>query len=91
MQQRRPSKKRGYDSRIEQILHENEDLQIIITDAGKSHESGGSYIAYTIRTGVGSGLDQDDALLTDCRTWKSAGGIRNSAPCELPWLIYTLP
>ena len=41
-----------YDSRIEQILCENEDLQIIITDAGKNHESGGSYIAYTIRTGV---------------------------------------
>ncbi|KAL6716977.1 Sorting nexin, cytoplasm-to-vacuole targeting pathway/endosomal sorting [Lecanora helva] len=51
LQQRRPPRKRGYDSRIEQILNENEDLQIIITDAGKSHESGGSYIAYTIRTG----------------------------------------
>jgi len=45
-------KKGGYDSRIEQILYENPDLQIIITDAGKSHESGGSYIVYTIRTGV---------------------------------------
>ncbi|KAL8795295.1 MAG: hypothetical protein Q9195_002164 [Heterodermia aff. obscurata] len=44
-------KKGGYDSRIEQILYENPDLQIIITDAGKSHESGGSYIVYTIRTG----------------------------------------
>lgn len=52
VQQRRPQKKGGYDSRIEQILYENEDLQILITDAGKSHESGGSYIAYTIRTGV---------------------------------------
>ena len=51
-QQRRPPKKGGYDSRIEQMLYENEDLQIIITDAGKSHENGGSYIAYTIRTGV---------------------------------------
>jgi len=47
-----PRKKGGYDSRIEQILYENPDLQIIITDAGKSHESGGSYIVYTIRTGV---------------------------------------
>ncbi|KAI4223742.1 MAG: hypothetical protein LQ349_007367 [Xanthoria aureola] len=46
-----PRKKGGYDSRIEQILYENPDLQILITDAGKSHESGGSYIAYTIRTG----------------------------------------
>lgn len=47
-----PKKKGGYDSRIEQVLYENPDLQIIITDAGKSHESGGSYIVYTIRTGV---------------------------------------
>ncbi|MCJ1228439.1 Sorting nexin, cytoplasm-to-vacuole targeting pathway/endosomal sorting [Toensbergia leucococca] len=46
-----PKKRGGYDSRIEQILHENPDLQIIITDAGKNNESGGSYIVYTIRTG----------------------------------------
>ena len=45
-------KKGGYDSRVEKILYENPDLQIIITDAGKSHQSGGSYIVYTIRTGV---------------------------------------
>ncbi|KAL8739268.1 MAG: hypothetical protein Q9190_007862, partial [Brigantiaea leucoxantha] len=44
-------KKGAYDSRIEQILCENRDLQIVITDAGKSHESGGNYIVYTIRTG----------------------------------------
>ena len=44
----------GYDSRIEQILYENPDMSIIITDAGKSLESGGRYIVYTIRTGVGS-------------------------------------
>ena len=56
VQHRRPQKKQGYDSRVEQILCENEDLQIIITEAGKSHESGGSYIAYTIRTGVGGSL-----------------------------------
>lgn len=48
-----PRKKGGYDSRIERILYEHPDLQIVITDAGKSHESGGSYIVYTIRTGVG--------------------------------------
>ncbi|KAK6950284.1 Sorting nexin-41 [Daldinia eschscholtzii] len=41
----------GYDSRIEQILYENPELPIIITDAGKSLESGGKYIVYTIRTG----------------------------------------
>ncbi|KAL8689915.1 MAG: hypothetical protein Q9218_004519 [Villophora microphyllina] len=46
-----PRKKGGYDSRIEQILYEHPDLQIVITDAGKSQESGGSYIVYTIRTG----------------------------------------
>lgn len=42
----------GYDSRIEQILYENPELPILITDAGKSAESGGKYIVYTIRTGV---------------------------------------
>jgi hypothetical protein len=42
----------GYDSRIEQILYENPDMPIVITDAGKSLESGGRYIVYTIRTGV---------------------------------------
>ncbi|KAI9702428.1 MAG: Sorting nexin, cytoplasm-to-vacuole targeting pathway/endosomal sorting [Candelina mexicana] len=46
-----PRKKGGYDSRIEQILYENPDLPIIISDAGKDHTSGGSYIVYTIRTG----------------------------------------
>ncbi|TAQ88252.1 hypothetical protein B7494_g3420 [Chlorociboria aeruginascens] len=44
-------KKGGYDSRIEQILYENPDLPILIVDAGKSTESGGKYIVYTIRTG----------------------------------------
>jgi hypothetical protein len=46
-------KKGGYDSRIEQILYENPQQPILITDAGKSSESGGKYIVYTIRTGVG--------------------------------------
>jgi hypothetical protein len=46
-------KKDRYDSRIEQLLHENPDLAIQITYAGKNLEGGGSYIAYTIRTGVG--------------------------------------
>lgn len=46
-------KKGGYDSRIEQILYENPDMPILITYAGKNSEGGGSYIAYTIRTGVG--------------------------------------
>jgi hypothetical protein len=45
-------KKGGYDSRIEQILYENPQLPILIVDAGKSNESGGKYIVYTIRTGV---------------------------------------
>ena len=46
-----PRKKSGYDSRIEQILFENNDLEIYITEAGKSQESGGRYIVYVIRTG----------------------------------------
>lgn len=45
-------KKGGYDSRIEQILYENPETPIVITDAGKSNESGGGFIVYTIRTGV---------------------------------------
>jgi len=48
-----PPRKRGvYDSRIEQILYENPELPILITDAGKNHEGGGGFIVYTIRTGV---------------------------------------
>jgi hypothetical protein len=52
---RRP-KPGGYDSRIQQILYENPELPILITDAGKSLESGGKFIVYTIRTGVSLGL-----------------------------------
>ncbi|GME33448.1 hypothetical protein GTA08_BOTSDO11146 [Neofusicoccum parvum] len=49
--QRIEPKKGGYDSRIEQILYENPELPILITDAGKSAEGGGKYIVYAIRTG----------------------------------------
>ena len=45
-------RKSAYESRIEQILYENPELPIMIVDAGKSQESGGKYIVYTIRTGV---------------------------------------
>lgn len=48
-------KKGGYHSRIEQILYENPDLDIQIVHAGKNTEGGGSYITYTIRTGVRHG------------------------------------
>ncbi|KAK8933151.1 Sorting nexin [Metarhizium anisopliae BRIP 53293] len=48
VQKRKPG---GYTSRIEQILYENPNMPILITDAGKSLESGGRYIVYTIRTG----------------------------------------
>ncbi|KIX05823.1 uncharacterized protein Z518_03795 [Rhinocladiella mackenziei CBS 650.93] len=41
--------KGGYDSRVQQILYETPDLEIVITDAGKS--SDGGYIVYKIRTG----------------------------------------
>lgn len=53
-QRRKPG---GYTSRIEQILYENSNTPIIITDAGKSLESGGRYIVYTIRTGVRLRID----------------------------------
>lgn len=42
----------GYDSRIEQMLYENPELPILIVDAGKSQETGGRFIVYTIKTGV---------------------------------------
>ncbi|KAJ5467839.1 hypothetical protein N7475_005591 [Penicillium sp. IBT 31633x] len=44
-------RKSVYDSRIEQILYENPEMPIMITDAGKNHEGGGGFIVYTIRTG----------------------------------------
>ena len=46
----------GYDSRIEQMLYENPELPILITEAGKSQESGGRFIVYTIKTGVRFGF-----------------------------------
>ncbi|OJD12669.1 sorting nexin-41 [Emergomyces pasteurianus Ep9510] len=46
-----PRTKGGYQSRIEQTLYEHPNLPILITHAGKNHESGGSFIVYTIRTG----------------------------------------
>ena len=82
-QRRAPRKKDGYDSRIEQILYENEDLQILITDAGKSHESGGSYIAYTIRTGVSCRLEEISCFLTIYRTLKFVGVTPSLLPCVL--------
>lgn len=43
-------RKGGYDGRIQQILYENQDLEVLIVDAGKS--SHGGFIEYRIRTGV---------------------------------------
>lgn len=40
----------GYGGRIEQILYENPNLPILITEAGKGSD-GSKYIVYTIRTG----------------------------------------
>ena len=40
----------GYDGRIQQILYENPELEILIVDASKSPD--GNFIAYRIRTGV---------------------------------------
>lgn len=88
-----PRKKGGYDSRLEQLLCEDQDLQIIIVDAGKSQESGGSFISYTIRTGVGSIRCLwliCDLLIILCRTWKCEGDTPSSALCEQLWSIYIL-
>ncbi len=63
--QNAPRNKGGYDGRIEQLLYENPDLQIVITHAGKNVESGGSYIAYTIRTGVGFQLRSGGTIETN--------------------------
>lgn len=81
----------SYENRVERLLNENEDLQIIIIDAGKSHESGGSYIAYTIRTGVCNPRGIIIALLTVDRMLKCEGDIRNSILCEQLSSIYTPP
>lgn len=79
-------RKSVYDSRIEQILYENPEMPILITDAGKNHEGGGSYIVYTIRTGV-SPIQfrqfHDDDLTPD-RTWKSGGATPNLRRCDRP-------
>lgn len=75
----------GYDSRIEQILYENPELPILITDAGKSVESGGRYIVYTIRTGVSSGGTQAMFVCTDevLRISRFAGDTPSSLPCVM--------
>jgi sorting nexin-41/42 len=53
-------KKGAYDSRIQQLLYENPELEIIIADAGKS--SDGSYIVYRIRTGVHLAMSRHTVL-----------------------------
>lgn len=89
-----PSRKKGgYDSRIEQILYENPDLPILITDAGKNHEGGGGYIVYTIRTGVSLirfllGLS---GFLIVYRISRSVGVIRSLHLYDRPWSVCTQP
>lgn len=87
----------GYDSRVEQILYEKPDLPILITDAGKSLESGGRYIVYTIRTGVrkypiclghNPGLWLTRKKIT--RISRFAAGIPNSRPSAMRSAVYTL-
>lgn len=77
-------RKSTYDSRIEQILYENPEMPILITDAGKNHEGGGSFIVYTIRTGVC--YDASRRAFTDlthiCRIWKSGDGTLSSPLCD---------
>lgn len=78
----------GYESRIEKILYENPELPILITDAGKSLESGGKYIVYTIRTGVRTHVQIQDGspfiiadLTTEPRSPSSVFRVPLSARC----------
>lgn len=84
-------KKGGYDSRIEQILYENPDLPILIVDAGKSLESGGKYIVYTIRTGVWELKSKRRLVLMLNRIWKSEEDIRNLRPFGMRSHVYIQP
>lgn len=83
----------GYDSRIEQILYENPELPILITDAGKSLESGGRYIVYTIRTGVSSCEGFRAFHLADrtTRISRFADGIRSLPLFGTPSFDFTPP
>ena len=77
-------KKGGYDSRIQQILYENPEMEIIITEAGKSPD--GSYIVYRIRTGVLLASTSVKAyILTPSRTSRLRGGIQSSARYAQRW------
>lgn len=46
------ARRKSYPSRVEQILDEDSDMPILITQATKNSDSG-NYIVYTIKTGVG--------------------------------------
>ncbi|KAK9477295.1 hypothetical protein V1514DRAFT_334417, partial [Lipomyces japonicus] len=70
--------KHPYSSRIEQLLVENPDLEILITDAGKNLEgSSGGFISYTIRTGE----------LAVRRRYSEFESLRNSLTRLFPTLI----
>jgi hypothetical protein len=75
--------KGGYDSRVQQILYENPELDIVITEAGKS--SDGGYIVYKIRTGVRHHATTGIVAANSFRTLKSPGDIQNSVPCGTLW------
>ena len=72
----------GYGGRIEQILYENPNLPILITEAGKGSD-GSKYIVYTIRTGVSCHIIiQEDLDSYPHRTWKFADVTLSSLPSE---------
>lgn len=82
----------GYDSRVEQMLYENPELPILITEAGKSTEGGGRHIVYTIKTGVRLCLEVDTTSFADhptSRTSQFVGGIRNLPRFVMPSLDFT--
>lgn len=84
----------GYDSRIEQMLYENPELPILITDAGKSQESGGRYIVYTIKTAVGPAgvlTTGRHILLTGRRNSSFAGATPSLLRYAMPSLAFTRP
>jgi hypothetical protein len=74
----------GYDSRVEQMLYENPEQPILITDAGKSTESGGRYIVYTIRTGVRASFESRPEAVADHLLWLGACRSKTVLRIRLP-------
>jgi len=81
-------KKGGYDGRIQQILYETPDLEILITEAFKSPDGG--HIVYRIRTGVSTKAHSEGNGLTKCRISRCPDGTQNSARYAMHLSTFTL-